>query len=219
MVGSASRDSGSSVFSSKLLCGDCGGFYGQKVWHSTDRYRKQIWRCNSKFKGTTKCETPALDMEIIKQKFMEAYNRLMPDKDIVIEGCTFIRKELTDCSEIDTELDRLNEEVKVVAEMVKACVQENAVAAQSQEDYEKRYNNLVRRYETAVAEAERLTAEKETRQHRDRELRLFIKALKSQPAVMVEWNDKPWVMLLEHATVRRDGSVAFRFKDGTETTI
>lgn len=150
---------------------------------------------------------------------MEAYNRLMPDKDIVIEGCTFIRKELTDCSEIDTELDRLNEEVKVVAEMVKACVQENAVAAQSQEDYEKRYNNLVRRYETAVAEAERLTAEKETRQHRDRELRLFIKALKSQPAVMVEWNDKPWVMLLEHATVRRDGSVAFRFKDGTETTI
>lgn len=28
--------SGNSVFSSKLVCGDCGGFFGQKVWHSTD---------------------------------------------------------------------------------------------------------------------------------------------------------------------------------------
>ena len=28
--------SGNSVFSSKLVCGDCGGFFGQKVWHSND---------------------------------------------------------------------------------------------------------------------------------------------------------------------------------------
>ena len=31
--------SGSSVFSSKLVCADCGAFFGQKVWHSTDKYR------------------------------------------------------------------------------------------------------------------------------------------------------------------------------------
>jgi site-specific DNA recombinase len=31
--------SGNSVFSSKLVCADCGGYYGQKVWHSTDKYR------------------------------------------------------------------------------------------------------------------------------------------------------------------------------------
>lgn len=34
--------SGSSVFSSKLVCTDCGGYYGQKVWHSTDKYRRLI---------------------------------------------------------------------------------------------------------------------------------------------------------------------------------
>ena len=39
--------SGSGIFASKLICGDCGGFYGQKVWHSNDPYRKTIWRCNS----------------------------------------------------------------------------------------------------------------------------------------------------------------------------
>lgn len=27
--------SGNSIFASKLVCGDCGGFYGRKIWHST----------------------------------------------------------------------------------------------------------------------------------------------------------------------------------------
>ncbi len=49
--------SGSSIFASKLVCGDCGGFYGKKVWHSTDAYRREIWRCNGKFDGEAKCET------------------------------------------------------------------------------------------------------------------------------------------------------------------
>jgi hypothetical protein len=31
-----------SIFSSKLVCVDCGGFYGQKVWHSTSKYRRVI---------------------------------------------------------------------------------------------------------------------------------------------------------------------------------
>ena len=41
--------SGNSVFASRLICGDCGGYYGQKVWHSNNPYRKIIWRCNQKY--------------------------------------------------------------------------------------------------------------------------------------------------------------------------
>ena len=42
--------SGVTIFSSKIRCGCCGGWYGPKVWHSTDKYRRVIWQCNSKFK-------------------------------------------------------------------------------------------------------------------------------------------------------------------------
>nr|DAQ01408.1 MAG TPA: hypothetical protein [Caudoviricetes sp.]DAU97573.1 MAG TPA: hypothetical protein [Caudoviricetes sp.] len=34
--------SGKSVHSAKLVCEDCGGFFGSKVWHSTDCYRRTI---------------------------------------------------------------------------------------------------------------------------------------------------------------------------------
>jgi len=31
-----SRYSGRGVFASRIVCADCGGFYGSKVWHSND---------------------------------------------------------------------------------------------------------------------------------------------------------------------------------------
>ena len=49
--------SGKSCFASRIVCGDCGSFYGSKVWHSTDAYRRTIWWCNSKYDDEKKCST------------------------------------------------------------------------------------------------------------------------------------------------------------------
>ncbi|HHV5941701.1 TPA: recombinase family protein, partial [Streptococcus agalactiae] len=37
------RKSSTTIFSSKLVCGDCGHFFGSKVWHSTSKYRRVIY--------------------------------------------------------------------------------------------------------------------------------------------------------------------------------
>ncbi len=41
----------------KIKCAQCGSWYGAKVWHSTDKYRRTIYRCNKKYDGH-KCQTP-----------------------------------------------------------------------------------------------------------------------------------------------------------------
>ena len=46
------------AFHSKIICGDCGGFYGRKVWHSTDEYKSVVFQRNQKFKNAEKCHTP-----------------------------------------------------------------------------------------------------------------------------------------------------------------
>lgn len=211
--------SGNSAFSSKLVCGDCGGFFGQKVWHSTDAYRKVIWRCNSKFKGDKKCATPHLDTETIQQKFLIAYNRLMESRESVVSDCELMRRALSDCTALDAEIDRLTEEITVVAELVKTCVKENAASAQSQADYTKKYDALVKRYEKATKRVDELSAERTRKQDRDRELRLFIESIKEQPLVLEVWNERLWVGLLEKATVFRDGRMVFEFKNGTEIEV
>jgi len=211
--------SGSSIFASKLICGDCGGFYGQKVWHSTDKYRRTIWRCNSKFKGEAKCETPTLDTETIQQMFLKAYNILMGTREQVLEACEEMRLLVSDCTELDAEIDALNEEIQVVAELVSQCIKENASTKQSQEEYARKYNRLVKRYEKAMDKLKLATDERERRMQRDREIRIFVASIEKQPTVLETWDDELWISLLETATVYANDRIAFRFKNGTAIEV
>ncbi|MGN1111067.1 MAG: recombinase family protein [Oscillospiraceae bacterium] len=47
----------------KLVCGECGGLFARKVWHSTNKFRKVIWRCCRKSEG---CRCPHLLEEQIR---------------------------------------------------------------------------------------------------------------------------------------------------------
>jgi DNA invertase Pin-like site-specific DNA recombinase/regulator of replication initiation timing len=188
--------SGNSVFSSKLVCGDCGGFYGQKVWHSTDAYRRVIWQCNGKFKGKQKCTTPHLGTEIIQRMFLKAYNQMMGNRNGIIEDCEIMRTALCDCTNLDADIAKCREEIEVVAELVKNCMQENASAALSQEEYSKRYDSLVKRYEKTVAKHETLTTERTRRTERDKELHLFIETLRERPLVLDAWDERLWITLI-----------------------
>ncbi|MFV0484775.1 MAG: zinc ribbon domain-containing protein, partial [Candidatus Saccharimonadales bacterium] len=74
------KRSNSSPFAAKIICGECGGFYGSKVWHSADQYRTHIWQCNRKYKDKTFCSTPHIREDVFKQDFIEAFNQILGDK-------------------------------------------------------------------------------------------------------------------------------------------
>ena len=126
--------SGITIFSSKIVCGECGGWYGSKVWHSTDKYRKVIWQCNHKYHGK-KCSTPHLTDDEIKVVFVRAANKALADKDTIIETFRLIRDTAFDTSEFEKERDRLTEELNVVAGLIQDGIYQNAHVAQNQDDY------------------------------------------------------------------------------------
>ena len=165
--------SGKSVFSAKLVCEDCGAFFGPKVWHSTDQYRRTIWQCNGKFANEERCHTPVVDTETIQRLFIKAYNLMMQDRVQTIKQCEAWRARLMDFGTLDADIERQLEETQVVAELVKAAVKENASTAQSQEAYLKNYKALVKRYETATAELERLQNLRASRSQKDKKMALL----------------------------------------------
>ena len=79
------QHSSKSIFISKLVCGDCGCFYGSKVWHSTDKYRSVVWQYNNKFKADEKCSTPHIKEGVIKKLFVKALNSIVTDKDPALD--------------------------------------------------------------------------------------------------------------------------------------
>lgn len=42
----------------KITCGCCGGNYGSYLWHSNNKYKCKLYRCNSKYKNEIPCDTP-----------------------------------------------------------------------------------------------------------------------------------------------------------------
>ncbi len=67
-----------SPFANRLVCADCGAFYGHKVWRSGGRSgnRYDVWYCNHRYSGGKKCGTPTLRVDEIKQAFVRVLEQI-----------------------------------------------------------------------------------------------------------------------------------------------
>jgi hypothetical protein len=210
------RYSGCGVFASHIVCGDCGGFYGPKVWHSNSKYRRVIWQCNAKFDGEHRCGTPHLREDDIKERFLAAFNKLLDGKETLLEDCRLMQSTLTDCSDIDAKLDALRQEIEVVTELTRRCVEENSHSAQSQEAYAERYNSYVARYEAAKAKAEKLQSVRSQRTAKADEIGAFMFALAEYDSGITEFDDRLWAATVQKATAYQDGRLVFTFQNSME---
>ena len=211
--------SGNSIFSSRLVCGDCGGYFGSKVWHSTDKYRRTIWRCNSKFTGEEKCQTPHLTEEEIKARFLDAFNTLVSDKERLLDECRTMQAALTDTGSLDSAIAALLSELDVVAELTKRCIEENSTTAQSQDTYLEKYNALVERYEAAKDRLEKLQAAKAQREVKAEGIGGFMFELAEYGQPIAEFDDRLWLTVIDTVTVHRNGRLTFKFQTGHEIFV
>lgn len=211
------RPSGcNSPFSAKIVCGDCGGFFGSKVWGSNTKYRRVIWRCNEKYKGDKKCKTPHVTEDDVKQRFLLAFNSLKGCREELIANCRLSQSILCDCTEIDAEIEELRREIEVVAELSRKAIYENAHVAVNQDEWSERNNSYLERHRKAterVAELEKLKCE---RKNKFLILETFIKGIESSPMVLGEFDNKLWAVAVEKVKVMPNGRLVFCFKDGTE---
>ena len=205
--------------SALLVCGDCGEFYGSKVWHSTDKYRRVIWQCNGKFKGERRCGTPHLSEEDIKRLFLQAVARLTEEREVLLETCVMLRNEYLNTEAIDTECSALADEMEIVEALTKKLIAENATTAMPQDEYNRKYDALAQRYHTAEEKAEQLQRQKVTKRFQADVMECFMTELMTIDASLpVHYSDRLWLNLVDRVTVYEDGNLVFRFKNGMEIT-
>lgn len=207
---------GGGCFSGKIICGECGSFYGSKVWHSTSKYKMVIWQCNSKFKNNDKCTTPHIYEDELKQAFIGAFNSILKNKDEILQGYETIIQALTDTSELDKESAKLQSEMEIVTEMLRKCVEENANSALNQIEYEERYNGLAERYESIKKGIEGIEQKRLERSAKKENILDFIKELKQRKGLITEFDEELWNGTIEKVVVNTEEKIMFVFKDGME---
>ena len=209
--------SSSNIFSTKIICSCCGGFYGAKVWHSTDKYRRVIWQCNHKFQNGEKCSTPHLQEEIIKEKFVQAFNFISANKEDFLASCRQIRDMLSDCTAVDRKIDVLQTKKDELTAVMQDFIRENASKIQNQEIYNQKYSQ----YEEQMLETEksihRLQAQKSERLSRKELLDGMIYEFEATDSVLQTFDEKLWRLMIENVTVSTDGTLTFLFRNGMKT--
>lgn len=209
------RHSGVHIFSGKIKCGECGSWYGSKVWHSNSKYRRMVWQCNHKFNQDEKCKTPHLDEDLIRELFIQATNKLLDDKDEIITNFEAIKVSLFDTSTLEKEQDELQKEIEVVAGMIQQAISSNAHFALDQEEYQNRYNGLVERFGLAKARHTRITEEITDKQIRLSTMSSFLFTLCRQDNLLTEFDENLWSSLVDYVTVYDKEDIRFTFKNGT----
>ena len=211
--------SGKSIFSSKVICGDCGKFYGPKVWHSNNKYKRTIWQCNEKFNGESRCTTPHLNEEALKAAFVKAFNSIIDDRKTILEDYQEIQISLTDCTELEAEIEELQEELEVVQGMMRKLITENASVAQDQQEYEQKYTKLEKRYEKTYKKLNGNMAETQRRKKLYDEIGSFMFELMENEEPVTVFDEKLWFTTIDKVIVQNNGELQFIFKGGAEVTI
>ena len=205
--------SGKSCFSSRVVCGDCGAFYGSKVWHSTDEYRRIIWRCNNKYTGDKKCATPHITQDALEQAFVSVMQKVIAEKDTIFAVCREVLDEVLDTSELDKVATRLQDQALGMAERVRKLVEENARVRRDQEEYQREYDALVAEHEKLSEKIRGVEAQKKDKADRRRQIEVFLCMLET-PEEYVAFDPYTFVALVDKVVVGREGELVFWFRNG-----
>lgn len=117
------------------------------------------------------------------------------------------------------ELADLQSEMTVVAEMIQKSVDENAHTKVNQDDYRKRYEGLINRFETAKARFAEVTDLCKDKVVRREMTEAFIAEMRKHNGLVFEFDERLWHTLVDYATVYTEKDVRFTFKDGTEIQV
>jgi len=82
-----------------------------------------------------------------------------------------------------------------------------------QDDYQKKYNSFVERYEKTTVKLEKVQNARRERINRVAGIDSFITTLKAQDRVATEFDDEIWNLLVDKVLVGADGRMGFIFRN------
>ena len=215
------RYSGKGAFASKVICGECGCFFGAKVWHSTDPYRTVIWRCNSKYEGTQRCHSTHVREDDIKDGFLRVMMEIIPRKTAVIAACQQVLNETMETESVERKLEALNKQEESLHRQIEGIVGEFARATIDKAVYDREYGELHEQYEAVVAKITKIEAELADKRQRRRRVELFIRMLSGEHQPMV-YDGGLFTAYVDRVIVRGtkgNAELEYILRDGTSHTV
>ena len=163
-----------------------------------------------------KCTSPHLSEQQIKDIFVSAFNKLMPNKNEIIGNMNIIIQTLCDTTSLEEQARGLEDEIAILVQMTQDLINQNAHVAQNQEEYQKRYEGMIEKYETKKVKYDDLQTKINKRNAKAEILRRYTSCLAEQNDALTEFDGSLWSGLVDFVTAYSKEDIRVTFKDGME---
>lgn len=208
-----------SLFTAKIICSDCGGFYGRKVWHSNSKHKKYIWRCNEKYEGEETCNTPNLTEPEIESAFIVAFNEVLGEKEKYIQRFTELLPLLADTSNLEKKLAEANEQHSSLIAKLRSYMDENTRQVQDQAEYNRQFSQMDAECEAAEKQIKSIQKKILEQSGRKEQIKRCLEQIQDCGDLLTDFNSELWNSMVEAVIVTREKVLTFRFRDGSEVAV
>lgn len=129
-----------------------------------------------------------------------------------------IKKAVCDTDSLESDKDRLFEEISMLSNLMESLIAENARVVMNQEDYNRRFEAISKQYNVAKQRYEQVQRQIQALAMRGQQLEQFQRQVFELGAV-TEFDEALWGTLVDFITVTADGEKIVTFRDGTEITV
>lgn len=209
----------SSIFANKIICGDCGTYYGRKVWHSKTKYKSFVWLCNDKYKDGHTCATPNIHEDQIKSAFIAAFNIYIKNKAQYVRRATRRIASLTDTTSIEEVIANKEKEYQRKYADLKKLIDANALRIQDQAEYTAKFTELEEKCRRLEIEIRELSQKKASLSAQHEQITLFLKQIEKEGGVVSRFDEDIWRSTVDNVIITHTNILSFTFKDGTKISI
>ena len=207
-----------SIFSGRIVCGDCGCFYGRKKWHSNTKYMSWRWHCNNKFQKREQCQTPTLKEEGLEECFVTAFNHVLARKEEIAANYTECLDTITDDSALQARMEAIQLETSDLTTLINNLLVSGSKQRGSNEDINTRYEEYMSRHEALQQEKLELSKQISLLAAKRLLVNAFLSELAKFDGPLTVFDPLVFQATVNYVTVRNDCTVTFLFRDGTEVT-
>ena len=76
------RINNASPFATKIICSDCGSYYGRKTLRRRHHLKEIVWYCNQRYERGKTCTTPIIKEDDLKIAFVEALEKVLSGNSV-----------------------------------------------------------------------------------------------------------------------------------------
>ncbi len=207
------------IFSTMIKCGECGGWYGSKIWHSNDKYRRVVYRCNDKYEHKSGCKTPHLTEDDIKRVFTLAINQLLGVKKETIKNLKVLRDMAANTDKLVKEREKAIKDVSRFEEELHILVEQNARMALDQKEYDKKYREAYDRYESGITKVDEATRRLTEGKARWQKIDVLIEAIGGLGKEVPGFDEQLWNSIVDKMTVFTRDRIVVTFIGDYEVTV